>query len=288
MFRLKADDGAAECLLPAQKHFLFPPRADPLSRKRPKLVALIPARSGSRRIRGKNIRPLGGHPLIAHTILPALRSGIFDAVVCSTDSRTYGRIASRYGAEVILRPKALSGHQSPDIAWVRHALATLAGKGRHYDIFSILRPTSPFRTPQTLRRAWRVFQSKPFADSLRAVQPCRQHPAKMWKLVGKHIRPLGSWGKRKGMPSHSVPYSALPRVLAQDASLEIAWTEVPLRQKTIAGKKVKPFFSRGWEGLDLNEPEDWWVAERLLQEGRVKIPPRSLYLRQKPFRKTRL
>lgn len=258
-----------------------------MSRNPPKLVALIPARSGSRRIPGKNIRNLGGHPLIAHTILSALRSGIFDAVVCSTDSQAYGRIASRYGAEVILRPKTLSGHQSPDIGWVRHALFALADKGRHYDVFSILRPTSPFRTPQTLRRAWGVFLHSPRTDSLRAVQPCRQHPAKMWRLVGKRIQPLGSWGKRKDMPSHSVPYAALPQVLAQDASLEIAWTSVPLRQKTIAGKTVKPFFSRGWEGLDLNEPEDWWVAERLIQEGKVRIPPRSFYLRHNSFQKTR-
>ena len=244
-----------------------------MKQKTPTLVGLIPARSGSKRIRGKNIRPLAGHPLMAHTISAALRSGIFQAVICCTDSQVYGKVARRYGAEVIFRPKTISGPRSPDIAWVRHALEMLSRQGREFDAFSILRPTSPFRLPSTIQRAWKTFCRPPRGDSLRAVQLCRQHPAKMWRLGGPFLRPFGSgWGqKKKNFPEHSLPYAALPPVFAQDASLEIAWTSVPLRQGTIAGKKVKPFFSRKWEGFDLNEPADWWVAERLLRDGRVQL-----------------
>lgn len=244
-----------------------------MKQKLPTIVGLIPARSGSKRIRGKNIRPLAGHPLLAHTVSAALRSRIFQAVICCTDSRAYGRVAQRYGAEVIFRPKSISGPRSPDIEWVRHALQALWGQGRKFDAFSILRPTSPFRLPGTIRRAWRTFCRPPRGDSLRAVQFCRQHPAKMWRLCGPFLQPLG-FGRRKkkkSVPGHSLPYAALPPIFAQDASLEIAWTSVPLRQKTISGRKVKPFFSRNWEGFDLNEPADWWVAERLIRDGTVQL-----------------
>ena len=97
----------------------------------PRAVALIPARSGSQRLKHKNIRPLGGHPLIAYTIAAASDSGVFADVVVSTDSETYAVIARHYGADVpFLRPATISGSTSPDIEWVIHALETLASGGR--------------------------------------------------------------------------------------------------------------------------------------------------------------
>ena len=145
------------------------------------LVALIPARAGSKRVPGKNIRRLAGHPLIAYTIAAALESGVFDAVVVSTDSDDYADIARYYGAEVpFLRPETLAGSLSPDIEWVEHALLTLEGLGRSFDAFSILRPTSPFRQAETIQRAWQQFSEESGVDSLRAVESCKQHPGKMW------------------------------------------------------------------------------------------------------------
>ena len=132
---------------------------------RPRAVALLPARGGSKRVPNKNVRRLGPHPLIAYTIRPAIESGVFDAVVVSTDSRETAEIARHYGAEVpFLRPAAFAGDLSPDIEWVEHALATLEAMGRPYDCFSILRPTSPFRTAATIDETdaasgvWRVEQ----------------------------------------------------------------------------------------------------------------------------------
>src|SRR4029079_10852633 len=111
-----------------------------------RLVALIPARQGSKRVVGKNVRPLRGHPLIAYTISAALDSGVFDSVIVSTDSDEIGAIARHYGAEVpFLRPAAMAGDQSPDIEWVDFTLDALEHSGRRYDCFALLRPTSPFR-----------------------------------------------------------------------------------------------------------------------------------------------
>ena len=157
----------------------------------PSCVALIPARSGSKRVPDKNIRPLAGHPLIAYSISAALQSGVFAAVIVSTDSERYAEVARYYGAEVpFMRPAEYSGDTSPDIEWVEYTLKRLAAEGRSYDCFSILRPTSPFRLPETIQRAWSEFLAETGVDSLRAVEKCSQHPGKMWVVRGRRMLPL--------------------------------------------------------------------------------------------------
>ena len=184
---------------------------------KPTAVALIPARSGSKRIPGKNIRPLGGHPLLAYSVCAALDSGVFNAVICATDSEIYADVARHYGAEVpSLRPSAISGEKSPDIEWVQWALAALQAQGRHFDAFSILRPTSPFRLPTTIRRAWDAFTREPRADSLRAVEKCRQHPGKMWVIRGHRMIPVMPFSNG-ATPWHSSQYAALPEIYVQNA-----------------------------------------------------------------------
>ena len=98
-----------------------------MSEKKPTIVGLIPARSGSKRVTDKNIRLLAGHPLIAYSISSAIESGVFADVVVSTDSEQYAEVASHYGAEVpFVRPRKYAGDTSPDIEWIDHALSTLA------------------------------------------------------------------------------------------------------------------------------------------------------------------
>jgi len=237
-------------------------------------VALIPARQGSKRVPGKNIRPLQGHPTIAYTIAPAIESGVFDAVIVSTDSEETAAIARHYGAEVpFLRPARFATDTSPDIEWVEYTLAELARRGRTWDAFSLLRPTSPFRSADTIRRAWTLFTSQQGVDSLRAVERCAQHPGKMWVLEGSRMRPLLDQPEPRTQPWHSTPYQALPPVYVQNASLEIAWTRVVSDTRTIAGNVLVPFITEGYEGFDINDPHDWMIAERLLAERTVTLPP---------------
>lgn len=239
---------------------------------KPKSVAFIPARSGSKRVPDKNIRPLGEHPMLAYSIRAAIDSGVFDAVICATDSERYADIARHYGAEVpVLRAAEISGDKSPDIEWVVWMLRQLAAASREFEVFSILRPTSPFRQADTIRRAWARFIEDPRADSLRAIEKCKQHPGKMWVIRGNRMLPLLPFANGT-TPWHSSQYAALPEVYAQDASLEIAWSRVPLQQNSIAGESVIPFVSEGYEGFDINEPEDWWLAERLLATQAVTLP----------------
>lgn len=243
-----------------------------MSTKSPSMVALIPARSGSKRVADKNIRPLAGHPVIAYTICAARQSGVFSAIVVSTDSPQYADIARQYGAEApFLRPAEMSGDVSPDIEWIEHALTQLREQGREFDCFSILRPTSPFRLPETIQRAWKEFLSQEGVDSLRAVEKCRDHPGKMWVVRGKRMYPLLPIGPAE-LPWHSTPYQALPEVYSQNASLEIAWTRVVWAGHTIAGEVIMPFFTEGYEGFDVNRPYDWQLAEELVRTGQAKLP----------------
>src|SRR5690349_16654927 len=125
--------------------------------------------------------PLAGHPLIAYSIAGAQEAGIFDAVIVSTDTEEIAEIALRYGAEVPgLRPPEMSTTTSFDIEWVLHVM-----RDRAEEIFAILRPTSPFRTAGAIRKAYeRLVELGDAADSIRAVEPARQHPGKMWTVAG--------------------------------------------------------------------------------------------------------
>jgi CMP-N,N'-diacetyllegionaminic acid synthase len=234
----------------------------------PSAVALVPARAGSERVPGKNIRELAGQPLLAYTIAAARESGVFGAILVSTDSEEIAEVARRYDAEVPgLRPAELATSTSPDVEWVTHVMA-----GRDEEVFGILRPTSPFRSAGTIRRAFeRLVELGERADSIRAVELVRQHPGKMWVLEGELMRPFVDQPP-SGVPFHSMQYQALPRVYVQNSSLELAWSRVLEGEPSIAGRRVAPFLTEGAEGLTIDYPEDFERAEALVSHGEAVLP----------------
>ncbi len=230
-------------------------------------VALIPARMGSQRIKHKNIINFDGHPLIAYTIRAAIESKVFERVICATDSPEYAEIAIHYGAEVpFLRDRDISSSNSPDIEWVSYTLQRLKENLSPFDIFSILRPTSPFRTSDTIIRAYNHFLANNSADSLRGVEKCSQHPGKMWILQGNFMNPLMPF-KVNETYWHSNQYSALPDVYVQNASIEIAWVQTVELLKSISGDIVLPFLTENFEGFDINYPEDLDLANLICQKN---------------------
>lgn len=238
----------------------------------PTCVGLIPARSGSKRVRNKNVRVLGGHPLIAYAIQSAIASGVFSSVIVSTDSEEFADIARHYGAEILsLRPVEFAADTSPDIEWIEFTLKQLESAGRPSDCFSILRPTSPLRQADTIRRAWKNFLEQEGVDSLRAVEKCHEHPAKMWIVRGQRMVPLLPFGPKE-QPWHSSQYPMLPEVYVQNASLEIAWKRVIFEDRTIAGNVLMPFITDEHEGLDVNTEYDWALVEMMVERGDVKLP----------------
>ncbi len=228
------------------------------------LVCLIPARSGSERVKDKNIRSLNGSPLIHHTIKPAIKSGVFKDVFVATDSSKYAMISEEAGAKCpFLRPKEISGSTSPDIEWVKFFIEELLNKGYRYDAFSILRPTSPFRTVHTLKRAFDQFKTLPKnCSSLRAVEICKQHPGKMWVQNGKFITPLLPF-KNNEVPWHSSQTKSLETFYVQNASLEISYISNVIESNSISGEIVSPFFTKDYEGFDINTESDFALAEKI-------------------------
>ena len=254
------------------------------------MVALIPARAGSKRVPGKNTRLLAGHPLLAYTIAAAQQSGIFGSIMVCTDDRTAHDVAEHYGVWMIyVRP--LSSDDEPDITWVSRALHDT--RRQEHDAFAILRPTSPFRSAEHIRQAYARFcQLGESIDSLRAVRPVTEHPGKMWSIFDVSNVERGvttkQWQEmRPAMlcsnndladiaPWHSQPTQALPPYYVQTSSLEMAWTRVIHDTHTIAGTNIAPWIVTDANGFTIDTESDWREAERLVASGEATLPSVAL------------
>jgi len=237
-----------------------------------KIIALIPARGGSKRVPGKNVRELNGHPLLFYTIAAAQESGIFSGIYVSSDDPRICYMAELRGATPAPRPPEFATDTSPDIEWIDHFFMTTKSAT---DAFAILRPTSPFRSAETIRRAWAEFQEKQPCDSIRGVQKARENPHKMWTLYDNSLCPIilrDMTYKAFGVPSHSAPSQITNHYYIQNASLEISWTRNVTERGSISGDVIKPFFTDGYEGFDLNTEDDFILAEALIEGGLATLP----------------
>lgn len=233
-------------------------------------VAFVPARSGSERVPGKNVRQLAGHPLLAYAIETARQSDIFERVVVSTDSEEIAEVARWYGAEVpFLRPPAYATSTSPDIEWLAYTLEQL---DERFDLFALIRATNPFRGPDVVRRGLDQLLATPEADSIRAVELVKQHPGKMWILEdsGRTMAPLLDQSDLD-VAWHAGQYQALPAVYVQNSALEIAWTRVVSDTNTREGDVLAPFLTSALEGFNVDDEEDWAHAERLVASGEATL-----------------
>lgn len=235
-------------------------------------MALIPARSGSKRIINKNIRALGGHPLMAYTIRAAITTKLFSDVILVTDSTEYAAIGKDYGASSdFLRPSNISGEYSSDIEWLRWCILQY-GLNDNHRLF-ILRPTNPLRTSNAIVKAGKKFElhSDGF-DSLRALSPSNDHPGKMWIVRDEVALPLLPFSDNSGVPWHNQQKSALSEVFVQNASLEIINSATVNRLNSLSGSRIIPYIMDGYEGFDINTPDDFKYLEFLLSLGEVKLP----------------
>jgi CMP-N,N'-diacetyllegionaminic acid synthase len=229
-------------------------------------IALIPARSGSKRLPGKNIKLLNGKHLIYYTIKVALESKLFSEVIVSTDSKEIADIAKIHGANVpLLRPSDLATDSSTDIEWVNHAINSMV-KVSHSEIssVSILRPTNPLRTSATISKALKLLESNSWADSVRAMEITDKHPGKMWVLdEDKKAYPyLDQSGEV--IPTHNKPTQSLQTLWVQNASLEIIKFKSLMSTKSISGNNVLGYEMPGLEGFDINTQKDFEFLEFLI------------------------
>ncbi|GAB4523854.1 MAG: acylneuraminate cytidylyltransferase family protein [Anaerolineales bacterium] len=232
------------------------------------ILALIPARGGSKSIPRKNIRLFAGHPLIAWSIAAARASEMVTRTLVSTDDEEIAAVARRYGAEVpFIRPAELAQDETPDLPVFEHALAWLAAHENYRpDIIVHLRPTSPLRKVWHIDQAASLLLERPEADSIRSVSPPSQNPFKMYRIGGDGL--LRALVEVPGLPeAYNMPRQALPKVYWHNGYMDAFWSDTITEQHSMSGTTILPFVLSPEDWIDLDTPEDWARAENLVRSG---------------------
>lgn len=235
------------------------------------VLAIIPARGGSKGLPGKNVRPLAGHPLLAYSIAAGLQSSLVNRVICSTDSQEIADIAVQYGAEVpFLRPSEMAGDSSPDIDAFQHLIQQLKDRENYRpDIIAQLRPTSPIRLPGQVDEALENLLNNPQTDSVRAVTPSPATPYKMWRIGENILSPLLTID---GVPEpFNMPRQALPEVWWQTGTLDIMRTSV-IESGSMTGAEIRPFIVKPEHAIDIDHLESFALAEQVISTYECVMP----------------
>jgi N-acylneuraminate cytidylyltransferase len=238
----------------------------------PEVLALIPARGGSKSIPRKNILPFAGHPLIALSIAAGLAARTVDRVIVSTDDEEIAHISRRYGAETpFTRPKAYAQDETPDLPVFQHALNWLQeNEGYKPDIVVQLRPTSPFRRVEHIDGAVEALLSHPEAEAVRTVCIPFQNPYKMWRIkVDGYLHPIGTELGISNEP-YNQPRQVLPDIYWQTGYVDAARTATILEKNSMTGNRILPLVIPPSDWIDIDSPDDWRRAERLLKSGEIR------------------
>lgn len=239
--------------------------------KKPEVLAVIPARGGSKGIPRKNIRDFAGYPLIAYSIKAATQSQFVTRTIVSTDDEEIAAVAREYGAETpFLRPTEISADNTTDLPVFQHALAWLE-ENEHYkpDVVVQLRPTSPIRPVSMLDDAVRLLLDTPEADSVRGVVEAGQNPYKMWRIDPKdgQMRPLIGVD---GVPeAYNAPRQVLPKVYWQTGHIDAIRPGVIAKQHSMSGSKILPLVIDPSFTVDIDNETDWKSAERMVRNGNL-------------------
>ncbi len=230
-----------------------------------KAIAIIPARSGSKGLKDKNIRPLAGTPLLAYTVRAAQDSGLFDCIHVSTDSEQYACIAREYGADVpFLRDETLAGDLAGSWDVVRWVLSGYAAQGQQFDMVTLLQPTSPLRTADDIRDAYRLMQER---QAKAIVSVCEMDHSPLWSNT---LPPDGSMDGflaqtanigRQSLPTYyringAVYMRQCPCVMQGEQELYHAGTYAYVMPKE--------------RSVDIDDAMDLAVAETLLRELNIE------------------
>ena len=239
--------------------------------ERREVLAIIPARGGSKSIPRKNIRNFAGYPLITYSIAAGKAAKNVTRLLVSTDDEEIASIAKDYGAEIpFLRPTELSKDDTPDLPVFQHALSWLEeNEGYHPDILVQLRPTSPLRRTIHIDHAVQHLLEHPEADSVRTVCVPFQNPYKMWRIgEDGFLHTLLTFD----MPEpYNLPRQALPDVYWQTGYVDAAWTDTIQGKNSMTGDNILPLIIGAEEWIDIDLPDDWRRAERLLEDGEINL-----------------
>ena len=228
-----------------------------------RVLALVPARAGSKGLPGKNIRPLLGKPLLAWPIEAARASRYVDRVVISTDSAEFATLAQAAGADVpFLRPAEHASDTAPSIAFIEHALDTLAAAGDRYDLLVLLEPTSPLTEAADIDAALEALvAARPQAESIVGVTALvSTHPAFAVRLDAQGLM----------QPYAAASFGLLPRrqdtepLYSLDGSLYISTVEAIRRERGFCHARTLPFITPRWKSFEVDDLVDFICIEAIL------------------------
>jgi N-acylneuraminate cytidylyltransferase len=238
------------------------------------VLALIPARGGSKGIPRKNIRLFAGYPLIAYSIASALQAATVTRTLVSTDDEEIAAVARSFGVETpFLRPADLAQDKTTDLPVFEHALKWLAeNEGYTPDVIVQLRPTSPIRPKDCVDNAVRLLLAHPEADCVRGVVPAGQDPHKMWRLPGGENAPMQNLLDVPGIAEpYNAPRQALPPVYWQTGHIDAIRAATILRKNSLTGKVIYPLVIDPRYTVDLDNLSDWAKYEWLATFGGLEM-----------------
>lgn len=226
------------------------------------ILAIIPARGGSKGIPGKNIKLLGGKPLLHYTVEAARESQLVSRVILSSDDEAIINRAKSIGLEVpFVRPAHLATDRSGSLEVVQHALRVFKEKGETFDAVCLLQPTTPFREKGSIDQAIQQFIDQD-VDSLVSVRevPADYNPHWVFESDDKGCLHIAT-GEQEIIKRRQ----ELPKAFFRDGSLYVTKTEVILKQHSLYGKRIGYIVSKGIHSVNLDTMTDWERAEHLIK-----------------------
>ena len=236
------------------------------------VLAVIPARGGSKSIPRKNILPFAGHPLIAYSIAAAQQAELVTRVIVSTDDQEIAAVARDYGAEVpFLRPAEYAQDATPDLPVYVHAVEWISeAEGYLPEMIVQLRPTTPVRPSGMVDQGIQMLRARPDADSLRAVVPSGQNPHKMWRINDRgEMTPLL---EVEGIAEpYNAPRQHLPATYWQTGHLDIIRPDTLLAKSSMTGDLILSLVLDPRYTVDIDTRSDWEKAEWLIRYGGLEV-----------------
>ena len=239
------------------------------------VLALIPARGGSKGIPRKNIRSFAGWPLIAWSIAAAQQSKYVTRIIVSTDDEEIAAVARECGAETpFLRPAEFAQDKSTDLPVFEHALGWLAEyEGYHPEVVVQLRPTSPVRPRGLIDDAIQILLDHPDADCVRGVVPSGQNPHKMWRFDDPK-QPMKPLLTVDGIAEpYNAPRQILPPTYWQTGHIDAIRVSTILERHTLTGDVIYPLVIDSKYTVDIDTLPDWAKYEALVYSGLEMVSP---------------
>ena len=230
------------------------------------LLAIIPARSGSKGLKDKNIKQLCGKPLLAYTIEAAVKSGIFDCIHVSTDSAEYAEIARRYGADVpFLRTQELSSDKASSWDAVRYVIKEYKKQGKEYDTFMLLQPTTPLRRNLDIKAAYELFQEK---KANAVISVCQTDHSPLCTDI------IAEDGNMKGFVQkqyRDLPRQELPIYYRVNGAIYLMKKEVLLQISELFDQECYAYIMDKQYSVDIDDEIDFIIAEAIMKNRMERI-----------------